>query len=215
MGRNEWLACGFILAAFLGGAALASTSDSAVPWYVSRASGIAAFIALSASMILGLLVSTKAAEPHVKRLFSFELHGFVSVLSLTLVALHGGALLFDVTFHYTLLNLAVPFITDYAPIATGLGVIAMWAMAIVTGSFWAKKRIGHATWRRLHFLSFAAYVLSFAHGMSAGTDTSNPAVYWMYALSATAVTGLLALRIAGQQKVARPARPAPVRRNNA
>lgn len=211
MGRNEWLACGIILAAFLAGVGLASSASSTpIPWYVSRASGIGAFLALTASMVLGLLVSTKAAEPSVPRIFSFELHGFVSVLALTLVAVHGGALLFDATFHYTVLQLAVPFTTEYAPFATGLGVIATWAMAVVTASFWAKKKIGHQTWRRLHYASFGAYVLSFAHGMAAGSDTTNPFVYWMYAISAMAVAGLLALRIAGQQKAPRPA-GAPVR----
>jgi predicted ferric reductase len=205
VGRNEWLACGVILAAFLAGVGLASTASSAIPWYVSRASGIGAFVALSVSVVLGLLVSTKAVEPSVPRIFSFELHGFMSVLALTLVAVHGGALLFDATFHYTVLQLAVPFTTDYAPFATGLGVIATWAMAVVTASFWAKAKIGHRTWRRLHYASFGAYVLSFAHGIAAGSDTTNPFVYWMYAISAMAVVALLVLRLGGHQRAPRPA----------
>lgn len=196
MRRNEWTALGVLAAAFLGGAALASGSSEQLPWFVSRAAGVGAFLTLTASMILGLLVTTKAAEPRVPRAFSFEIHSFLSVLSLTLVGVHGGALLFDSWFHFTPLHLLVPFMAPYAPIWTGLGVIAAWTMAIVTGSFWMKKRIGYRAWRKLHFASFAAYVLSLGHGVSAGTDTTNPLVAAMYVCSAAAVFGLLTVRIA-------------------
>lgn len=196
MRRNEWTALGMLAATFLGGAALASGSSEQLPWFISRAAGIGAFLALTASMILGLLVTTQAAEPRVPRAFSFEIHSFLSVLALTLVGIHGGALLFDSWFHFTPLDLLVPFMAPYAPLWTGLGVIAAWTMAVVTGSFWTKQRIGHRAWRKLHFASFVAYVLALGHGASAGTDTANPGIAAIYVVSAAAVLGLLTVRVA-------------------
>lgn len=201
MGRNEWTALGLLAATFLGGAALAG-SGAHLPWFIARASGLAAFGALTLSMVLGLLVTTKAAEPRVPRIFNFEIHSFVSVLALTLICVHVGSLLFDASFHFTPLAVVLPFMSPYAPVWTGLGVIAAWLVAIVTGSFWAKKRIGHKTWRKLHYISFAAYALSLVHGLSAGTDSSSVFVYWFYWGSVMVVASLLVLRVAGTQKAA-------------
>jgi methionine sulfoxide reductase heme-binding subunit len=214
MGRNEWTALGLLAAAFLGGAALAGPG-SQFAWFLARASGLAAFAALTASMVLGLLVTTKVSEPKVPRIFNFEIHSFVSVLALTLIGIHGGSLLFDASFHFTPLALLVPFVAPYAPLWTGLGVIAAWLVAVVTGSFWAKKRIGHKAWRKLHYASFGAYALSLVHGMSAGSDTSNVAVYWFYALSVTLVASLFVLRLAGPRKAAAPHRAAPANASTA
>ena len=199
MGRNEWTALGLLAATFLGGAALAGPSGQ-FAWFIARASGLAAFGALTASMVLGLLVSTKVSEPRVPRIFNFEIHSFVSVLALTLIGIHGGSLLFDASFHFTPLALLLPFAAPYAPIWTGLGVIAAWLVAVVTASFWAKKRIGHRAWRKLHYASFGAYVLSLVHGMSAGSDTSNGLVYAFYGLSVMLVAALFVLRLAGPRK---------------
>ncbi len=204
MGRNEWTALGLLAATFLGGVALVGSTGQ-FAWLIARASGLAAFGALSLSMILGLLVTTRAAEPRVPRIFNFEIHSFVSVLALTLIGIHGGSLLFDASFHFTPLSLLVPLAAPYAPLWTGLGVVAAWLVAIVTASFWAKKRIGHKAWRRVHYASFGAYVLSVVHGMTAGTDTSNPVVFWLYVMSVAVVAGLFVLRIGGTRRAkARP-----------
>lgn len=211
MGRKEWLALGLLAAAFMGGAALAGAGDNQVPWFISRAAGLGAFVVLSLSVVLGLLVSSRAAEPAVPRAFSFELHGFLSMLSLTLVAIHGGALLFDSWFHFTPLAILVPFVAPYSPLWTGLGVIAAWTMAIVAGSFWARRSLGYTTWRRLHYASFAVYVLALVHGLAAGTDTVQRPVAMMYTISAAVVAGLLTYRIGsrGEGRARASARPRP------
>lgn len=210
MGRREWLALGLLGATFLAGAALASPGGQ-TPWMIARASGLAAFAALTLSMILGMLITTRAGEPQVPRIFNFEIHSFVSVLALTLIGVHVGSLLFDATFHFTPLTLLIPFISPYAAIWTGLGVMAAWSVAFLVGSFWAKKRIGHKTWRKLHYLSFAGWVLALVHGMSAGTDTSNALVYWFYGLSVMAVAFLFVLRIGGWRKATPATKPAAAR----
>ncbi len=207
MGRNEWSALGLLAATFIGGAALASPGGQTA-WLIARASGLAAFAALTLSMILGMLITTRAGEPRVPRIFNFELHSFVSVLALTLIVVHGGSLLFDATFHFTPLALLVPFVAPYAATWTGLGVIAAWTVALLTGSFWARKRIGHKAWRKLHYLSFAGWILALIHGMSAGSDTSNPLVYAFYGVAVMAVVFLFILRLGGWRRATPATRPA-------
>ncbi|MGD9933729.1 MAG: hypothetical protein AB7T37_08405 [Dehalococcoidia bacterium] len=206
MSRNELTALGLLLAAFIGGAALAAAGgESKVPWYISRASGVGAFVALSLSVILGLLTSMRLALPGLARAFNYEIHGFVSVLGLTLVGVHGGALLFDSWFHFTPAHLLIPFIAPYEPLWTGLGTMAAWGMAVVTASFWMRRWIGQRTWRRLHYVSFGVYLLGFFHGVFGGTDTGSLPVALLYAASIATVASLLALRI--MVRTERAARP--------
>lgn len=198
-------------ASYLGAIALRATGAGHLPWYISRASGLAAFAAISASVIFGLLVTTRAGEPRLPRPLGFELHSFLAVLSLALVGVHAGALLFDNFVRFSAPEVLVPFTAPHSPAWTGLGVVAAWAAALVTASFFAKKRLGHARWRRLHYASFAVYVLSLAHGLGAGTDSSSPPVYWGYVVSAAAVAALVTYRVLAR-KAAKPkarARPAP------
>ena len=207
MSRNELVALGLLAAAFIGGAALAAAGgESKLPWYISRASGIGAFVALSLSVILGLMTSMRMAIPGLGKAFNYEIHGFVSVLALTLVGIHGGALLFDSWFHFTPVHLLVPFISPYEAVWTGLGTLAAWGMAIVTASFWMRRWIGQRSWRRLHYVSFGVYLLGFIHGIFAGTDTGSLPVALTYAASITTVASLLALRIMirGERAAARP-----------
>ena len=184
-----------IVAAMTGGMALRLGDTGHAAWFISRASGLAAFGLLSGAMIFGLLISSKAADGSMSRLTVFTVHQFLSVLSLAFVAVHGGSLLFDGFFHFSVFDLVVPFVAPYSPIMVGLGVISAWLAAAVTGSFWARKWIGQKAWRKLHFASFVAYLVSFVHGISAGTDSALLPVSMMYAISLTTVLALLLYRI--------------------
>ena len=183
------------VAAFLGGLALQGQNLGQAPWLISRSSGVAAFILLSGSVVFGLLMSTKVGDGSLPRPLKYELHQFLSVLTVAVIGLHVGSLLFDGFLHFTVASLVVPFVGPYRTFWVGLGTLAAWASALVTASFWARKRIGYGAWRRLHYLSFGAYVLALVHGMSAGTDTNNVVVYWTYVVSAAAVSALLVYRI--------------------
>ncbi len=198
----------FFLASFLGAFALQGADLGQIPWAVSRASGLAAFAVLSASVIMGLLISTKASDGLLSRPFVFDMHQFLSVTSLVLVSVHAGSLLFDGFLNFTPLDVLVPFVSPYQPAAIGVGIIAAWLCAITTASFWMRSRIGQKRWRTLHYITFLAYAAGLWHGLAAGTDTRLPLVYWGYIFSLAAVTALTVLRVSGYKKVTRRAAPA-------
>ncbi|MCZ2109935.1 MAG: hypothetical protein LC118_10285 [Dehalococcoidia bacterium] len=207
MSSTTRLALLFFGASFLLAVGMSGIDMGKGPWYVSRASGLVSFVLLTGSVLFGLLISTKAADGLFSRLLVLEVHQFTSVLTLSMLGLHAGSLLFDGFLRFTPGDILVPLTSPYRPFWTGLGIIAAWSTAIVTGSFWARKRLRQKTWRRLHYLSFAAWLLSLVHGFTAGTDSQLTPVFWMYVVSAAAVTGLLTYRIGG---VIAPA-PAPSR----
>jgi predicted ferric reductase len=207
-GRMAVLSLG-VGASLAGGLALRTADLGQAPWLVSRASGMVAFALLSASVVFGLLLSTRLARRLGSPRVVFEVHNFLSVLTLAFMGLHGGALLFDGFFAFTPLSLLVPFAGPYAPFWVGLGVIGAWLTALVAASSWMRGRFAYASWRRLHYLSFGAYVLALVHGMIAGSDTGLPGVAAMYIVSGSLVAGLVAARVLGRRA------PAPRRQPGA
>ncbi len=196
------VALGF--ASFLGALLLRLGDLGHAPWYLSRAAGLSSFVVLSGSVILGLLISRKTARL-LPRVLTFELHQFLSVLAVILVGVHAGALLFDGYLGLGPFDLIIPFLAPYERVWTGIGVAAAWATVLVTASFWVKARIGHKTWRRFHYVAFAAYVMGLWHGVMAGTDAQLPVVHWMYVLSAAAVAALLTFRVGEALAMPKPA----------
>src|SRR4029078_9792131 len=89
---------------------------------------------------------------------------------LSMVGLHALALLFDPTIHFGPAALLVPLAAPWHPGAVAAGVIAGWLSLMLALSFRLRKWIGQRGWRRLHYASFAAFVLAVAHAITAGTD---------------------------------------------
>jgi predicted ferric reductase len=164
-------------------------------WSIARASGITAFVALSLDVIFGLFVSTRAADQLLPRASSTELHRWLSGVALSLTATHLVALLVDPFVGYDVLDLLVPMVSSYRPVAVGLGVVAACGAVAVHGSFAMRKRLGPKTWRRLHFVSFGVYTAALLHGLLAGTDTTQAGVQALYLASGAAVMLLVAVRL--------------------
>jgi predicted ferric reductase len=159
-------------------------------WLASRAGGLTAYVALSLAMIAGLLLSTGLGDALLSRARAVEVHRFLSTASLVLVAGHALALLGDGVVRFDALDLLVPFASRYRPVAVGLGTIAAYAAVVVHASFSLQRRLGHRTWRALHYASFALYALATVHGVTAGSDRHRPFVAALY-LGGSAVVMLL------------------------
>lgn len=175
-------------------------------WLASRSAGITAYVALSLDVVFGLFVSTGAADAWLPRARSLEIHRWLSGATLGLVVLHALVLLLDRTGGLDLLELVLPGLASYRPLALAAGILAFAAALLVRESFAWRSRIGARTWRRLHALSFVAYALATAHGITAGTDSGTTAMLALYLSSTLAVLGLLAVRFTPRPT---PARRAP------
>lgn len=178
-------------------------------WYLSRASGIVAYLFVSGSVIWGLALSTKIVKEWVAPPLALTLHNTFSWMAAGLAMFHAVVLLFDGYFDYSISALLIPFTGPYRPASVGLGIISLYGLLLVAVSFRVRKWIGQRTWRQLHYLSFVLYVLITAHGLTAGTDARTPAVYMIYVGSTVAVLFLVNYRLLmlpkfGAAKGARP-----------
>ena len=178
-----------------------------VAWYVVRAAGLVAFATLTLSVWLGLAMSTRLLRPkHPKSLFGW--HQTFAWTGLSMLVLHAGALLFDPTLHFRLPALLVPFAAPWRPAAVAAGVVAGWSTLALASSFRLRKWIGQKGWRRLHYASFAAFLLSLGHALAAGSDLKGVGGPLLTAIAAGPVLWLVLARILMPRAPARAALPA-------
>lgn len=140
-------------------------------WYLSRSSGIVAFWLLTLSAGLGMSITSRLWDGLINRAWVYEIHKFLSLLTLGFIGLHIVSLLPDPWSSFRLIDLLVPGTSAYRSLPVAVGVIAMYGAIIATGSFYVKRWIGHKTWRTLHYTTFVTFGLALLHGIFAGTDS--------------------------------------------
>ena len=143
-------------------------------WLLARATGLAAYMLLTVSVLAGLVVKSRPFGRAIKPASATQLHRTLALLSLTALALHGLTLVLDESIEIGLGALLVPGLVPYRPLWTGIGVLAGELMLLVYASFALRKRIGIKNWRRLHYTTYLAFAGATAHGVMAGTDSSSP-----------------------------------------
>ncbi len=125
-------------------------------WYVTRASGIIAYLLLWFSTILGLAVTSKYLDGMLDRLFTYDFHEFISLLSVAFTLVHVIVLMLDRYLPYSLAQILVPFISPYRPFWVGVGVIAFYIILLVTITFYLRNRIGTRAFRTIHYSACSA-----------------------------------------------------------
>jgi predicted ferric reductase len=180
---------------------------SRLPWYLSRAAGITAYLLLSATTVLGLAIATRIADRWLARPTVFALHEHLAWLGLAATGLHLGALLGDSYLPFRLDDLLIPLAAPYRPTAVAMGVIALYLSIVITGSFYVRARLGQRAWRAIHTASFATYVLATGHGVLAGSSTTQPWMQWLYLASGAAVLFLTNYRLLLVRRPSRTTQP--------
>jgi sulfoxide reductase heme-binding subunit YedZ len=176
-----------------------------IVWYVARAGGILAYVLLSGSVILGLLLSGRAKLPAWPRFALEDIHRFVGLLAGTFIVIHVSALLVDSYVPFSLTDILVPGTAPYRPISVAFGVIAaelLVALAL-TNHY---RTLSHRFWRGAHYLNFAVWLLALVHGIAAGSDRGTIWVLALYIGTASVVAGLTASRFAGPAPASAPIR---------
>lgn len=153
--------------------------NSQIWWFVARSAGIAAWACGALAVLWGMALSTRALGKRVKAPWLRDMHQWLGGLTVSFVAVHLIALLADSYVHFDIADLLVPFASSWKPGAVALGVVAFWLLAAVEITSLAMKRLPRRWWKKIHFSSYAVYLLTTAHFLLAGTDA-----------------GLLGLRIA-------------------
>jgi DMSO/TMAO reductase YedYZ heme-binding membrane subunit len=179
--------------------ALPQTSDKAY-WFISRSSGVLAYLLLTFGVTWGLVQSGGIWRPTVPPLLALGLHSFLNWGGLAMGALHGLILLGDNYIKLTLADVAIPFFSSYEPLLVGLGVLGFYLMFLLSSSFYARKWLGQKFFRNLHYASYVTYLLVTWHSLGIGSDSG---LLWpLYAASVGGVMTLAIWRIVNTRRSA-------------
>lgn len=149
-------------------------------WYVARAGGILAYLLLWLATLWGVFISSKMVKGWIDATLLYNMHEFLPMLAMVFAVVHAAVLMGDAYIRFSLLDLLIPFRAPYRPLWTGLGSLALYLGIALIVTFYLRGLISRRVWRTLHYLTYLAFVLALVHGLMAGTDTTQPAVYWMY-----------------------------------
>jgi sulfoxide reductase heme-binding subunit YedZ len=187
-------------------------------WLASRASGLVALALITASVLLGLLMASKSLRRPMLNPILATMHEHLALAGLVAIAVHGITLLGDSWLHPGVSGISIPFVMEFKPVWTGLGIVSGYLAAILGLSFYFRRRIGAKRWRSMHRATILVYALAVAHTLGAGSDASEAWVRFPLLASAAAVFFLLVLRLLparldGERARWAPARPAQPSRN--
>lgn len=181
-------------------------------WYVARASGIIAWLFLTASVLWGIMLSTDLFPKHRRPAWLLDLHRALGGLVVAFVATHVAALIADSYVHFDVVDVLVPFASDWKPWQVAIGVIAMWGIVVVEATSLAMKRLPKRVWRGIHITSYVTFLLTSLHGTFAGTDATNLLYVATSIVTTLALVFALSYRILSRRP-ARPRRSAPRERD--
>jgi hypothetical protein len=169
-------------------------------WYVARAGGLVSWWLISASVLWGLLLSTRITRGKPTAPWLLDLHRFLGGLALTFTSVHVVALVADTYAHFGAADILVPFASDWRPGAVAWGVVAFYVLIAVEVTSLLMRRIPKRWWRRIHMTSFGLFVVTGLHGFTAGSEAGNGAVQLTALATAVALVFLLVYRALGPRK---------------
>jgi len=175
-------------------AAITTATANPTMWYATRAAAVCAYIALTLTVLLGIVRSLMRVTRFRKTWLVEEVHQYVADAAVVFIAVHLTTLLLDPLIPFSPLNLLLPIGEPYRPLAVALGVLALYTVALVIGSSWLRRHLPYAAWRTLHYGSFVAFWLVTLHGILAGSDARESWMRTLYIGAAVVVSGGMALR---------------------
>ena len=156
------------------------------PWITGRALGIAAYLALTALVMLGAWMRHpwRLRRPFVHAEARLRAHAVLAVATVILVVGHISALAADSYAGVGWWGALIPGKSHYRTLPVALGVVGFWAMVLLTMTAGLAGRRGTTHWLVLHRFAALTFVSVWLHGVLSGTDTWRLRVLYL-------VTGLV------------------------
>jgi hypothetical protein len=158
-----------------------------LPWILGRGLGVAAYLALTGTVVLGLWLRhpwrSRFRTPSAAAIL--WAHVALAAGTVTLVAGHVTALALDRYAGVGWTGALVPWKADFEPTPVALGTIALYGLVLVVATAALAGSIARAVWFPVHSAAVLVFCVSLAHGATAGSDGSI--LRWVYAASGLVV----------------------------
>ena len=161
-------------------------------WYATRAAGLMTWSTAVASVIIGMLLSTRLLGRRASASWLLDVHRFLGGLSAVFLIVHMVTLWADSFVDFGWEELLIPGRSSFDNVAVAWGVGAMWSLIAVEITSILRRWISHSLWKRTHYLSIVTVGAGSVHGYQLGSDVDNP-LAWGGALAASGVVIILSL----------------------
>jgi sulfoxide reductase heme-binding subunit YedZ len=178
-------------------------------WDTARAAGITALVLSGLTVATGTLFAARWLTGGGRAAVLRAVHEGVALATLVAVAVHGAAILADPWLKAGLTDVLVPFSSPYRPVAVALGQVAAYGFLVLGPTYYVRKHLGMAGWKRAHRFIALFWGLAVVHALTSGTDASAT---WFLAATLPVVgaaTLLLLGRYGSSRTVAVPASARP------
>ena len=171
-------------------------------WYLSRASGIVAWVMLAATNLWGILLITRMLKPVDRPAWLLDLHRWLAALAIISLGIHLGGLVADNYAHFGWREIMVPQSCGKTcwpargskRSAVTWGVIAMYVIIVIELSSLMMRKLPRKVWHGIHLFSYVSFMMATVHGALAGTDGGNI----VYIATVSAMTGGVVLALTGR-----------------
>jgi hypothetical protein len=161
-------------------------------WFTARASGIVAWVLVTASVLWGLALSTKTLGRRPRPSWLLDLHRFLGGCAVVFTGVHVAAIMADSYVHFGLVDVLVPLASSWHPLAVAWGIVGLYLLLAVEITSLLRSRLPKRVWRATHFLSFPLFAVATIHGLASGTDAATPLLRGSVVVG-TAAVGLLTI----------------------
>jgi sulfoxide reductase heme-binding subunit YedZ len=168
-------------------AQLATAGPSAY-WYLTRSTGAVALLLLTLAVVLGVIDVKRWSTARWPRFVVDALHRNTALLALVFLVLHILTSVLDSFASISIVDAFVPFAGSYRTFWLGLGAVAFDLFIAVIITSLLRARMGFATWRAVHWLTYASWPIALLHGLGTGSDASST---WLLALSVVCMVAVL------------------------
>ncbi len=164
-------------------------------WYLTRASGAVALILLTLTIVFGIAAVTRAQSRRWPRFAVDAQHRSASLLAFVFLIVHIATAVLDSYAPISLPDAVIPFVGAYRPLWLGLGATAFDLLLAVAVTSLARDRLGHRTWRAVHWLVYAAWPVAVVHGLGTGSDVRQGWMTIVYLACGAVVAAAVLVRI--------------------
>lgn len=159
-------------------------------WYMTRSTGAVALVLLTLVLVLGVVDVRRFSSPRWPRFVIDSLHRNASLLALAFLAVHIVTSVLDSFAPISLIDAFIPFAGSYRPFWLGLGAVSFDLLLAVIVTSLMRRSLGFASWRAVHWLSYASWPIAMLHGLGTGSDVKAT---WLLLLSIGCLVAVIAV----------------------
>jgi methionine sulfoxide reductase heme-binding subunit len=143
--------------------------------------GLTAVGAVTINILLGTLMAFRYSPvrewPH-HHFNYFRLHNWTGYIALAFTLLHPVALLLNKTPKFRVIDLIYPVHSPQQPLENTIGAIALYIVAIIVVTSYARIQLGRRLWKAFHFSVYFAAAALFYHSLFTDPDLKGAPIDW-------------------------------------